>query len=93
MTCSFCRSERRRLVKGPSDTICEFCVARAIPGSSGGKGAGTCSFCGRPERVSRFPWRKREIVLANAEGNAEICSQCLKIARSVLKNGPAEPDA
>ena len=75
------------MAKGPPGiAICELCIAEAgvIPVKT--DAALTCSFCGLAERPSRFSFRDRKIVLATAKGDVRICSQCLKIVRSILKH-------
>lgn len=89
MICSFCRAERRRIVKGPPGiAICELCTGETDTAPAKIESALMCSFCGLGERRSRFSFRDRKIV--RFVGDVSICSQCLKTARSVLKHQLAD---
>jgi flagellar biosynthesis regulator FlbT len=45
-----------------------------------------CSFCKKAERQSRFAFRRRVVVLANAANEVRICSACVSITREVLQH-------
>lgn len=84
MICTFCRMNRDYVAMGPGVAICESCITEISSTLHAVEGRGTCSFCGKQERQSRFAFRNRRIVGISATGDTRICSDCLPIAVTVL---------
>lgn len=75
MLCTFCNNERDLVAEGPDLAICATCVAAATSSTAVPSDL-TCSFCRRG----------REIALVSPSDNAQICSDCVKIAQEVVRH-------
>jgi hypothetical protein len=71
MKCSFCRTEKSNLVKGPADySICYDCIQ---------KGFGEhCNFCNQIIGTKKGILKNQALLAARIENGVIMCNECLQ---------------